>query len=351
MTLGRKVLTAGGKTRLSYLASIGMAVAAVLATSASTTPPGKNGQIAFARYAEGQPGGDPSGGSIFTIGTDGRGERRLTRPPAGASDVQPDWSPGGSRIVFERQFEYKPFEIWSVNPDGSDLRQIDPGCPPGIPTDQICEEEGPAWSPDGKQIAYGNPFGQLKSIGGVEWIEVGAISVIDANGSRRRQLTQHQRPTSSEDFQPVWSPDGRRIAFQRENSTAAPRGRRAIFVVNADGSGLRRVTPWKLDAGDHPDWSPDGRRILFRSPSHDLFGSNIYAIRPDGTGLAQLTHFGQTVEVLSSSYSPDGKWIVFSRTGKGRLPDLFVMRSDGSGIRQLTRTAQWDSAPDWGPSR
>lgn len=72
-----------------------------LAVSAFT-PPEKNGRIAFARYAEGQPGGEPSGGAIFTIGTNGREERRVTRPPAGACDTQPDCSPDGSRIVFER---------------------------------------------------------------------------------------------------------------------------------------------------------------------------------------------------------------------------------------------------------
>jgi len=325
------------------------ALVGTLAVAASATPPGKNGQIAFTRYASGVKGGEPSAGAIFTVGVNGKGERQVTRPPAGASDVQPDWSPDGSRIVFERQFEDKPYEIWSVRPDGSELRQIDPGCPPGITEDQICEEEDPAWSPDGEQIAFGNPFGKIKFIGGVEWIEVGAVAVMDADGSNHRQLTQLRRPTSSEDFQPVWAPDGKRIAFQRENSTASPRNRRAIFVINSDGSGLRRVTPWKLDAGDHPDWSPDGRWILFRSQSFDL-GGNLHAIRPNGTGLKQLTHVRPDVEVLSSSYSPDGKSIVFSRTGKGGLPDLFVMRSDGSKIRQLTRTSRWDSAPDWGHS-
>ena len=322
--------------------------AGLLVTTALATPPGKNGRIAFTRYADGAPGGEPSRGAIFTIGANGKGERRVTRPPAGASDVQPDWSRDGSRIVFERQFADKPYEVWSVRPDGSDLRQIDPGCPAGIPEDQICEESSPAWSPDGRRIAFGHAYGKLKYIDNVEWIEVGAVSIMDADGSSFRQLTQLKRPTSSEDFQPVWSPDGKRIAFQRENSTASPRGKRAIFVVNADGTGLRRVTPWRLDAGDHPDWSPDGRWILFRSPSFDL-GGNIYAIRPDGTGLKQLTDFAPGVEVLSSSYSPDGKSIVFSRTGKGGLPDLYVMRGDGTRIKQVTRTAPWESAPDWGP--
>jgi len=98
-----------------------------LAVSAAATPPGKNGQIAFTRFAQGTVGGQGRHGAIFTIGLDGKGERRVTRAPAGASDVQPDWSPDGSRIVFVREVEDKPFQIWSVRPDGSDLRQIDPG--------------------------------------------------------------------------------------------------------------------------------------------------------------------------------------------------------------------------------
>ena len=78
-------------------------------------------------------------------------------------------------------------------------------------------------------------------------------------------------------------------------------------------------------------------------------GADLYRVRPDGTGLRQLTNYAPDVEVLSASFAPDGKSIVFSRSGKGGLPDLFVMRSDGKKLRQLTRSARWDSAPDWGP--
>lgn len=276
---------------------------------------------------------------------------RTIGPPAPLDfgSALPASLPCASWIVFERQYQDKPYEILSVKPDGSDLTQVDPGCPPGIPATQICEESSPAWSPDGKRIAFDHAYGKLKHIDGVEWIEVGAVAVMDADGSNVRQLTQLRRPTSSEDFQPVWSPDRKRIAFQRENSTAAPRGRRAIFVANAAGGGLRQLTPWRLDAGDHPDWSPDGRSILFRSPTFDFVRSNLYTVRPNGTGLKQLTHFASSVEVLSASYSPDGKWIAFSKTGRGGLPDLFVIRPDGTGLRQVTRTSAWDSAPDWGP--
>jgi Tol biopolymer transport system component len=331
--------------KLGVVVSIATVAAAAVVAAATATPPGSNGRIAFTRYAD----STRSAGAIFTISPNGRGERRLTRPPAGAVDFQPDWSPDGSRIVFQREFDDKPYETWIVHSDGSDPQQADPGCPPGIPPTEICEENEPAWSPDGRRLAFAWAYGKLKQIAGEEWIEVSGIGVMDADGSNVKQLTQLRRPTSSEDQQPVWSPDGKRIAFQRENSTASPSGVKSIFVIGADGRGLRQVTPWRLDAGDHPDWSPDGRRILFRAPEHFFAGSNLWTVRPDGTGLKQLTHFRSTIEVLSASYSPDGKWIVLSRTGRAGQPDLFAIRPDGTGLRQITRTPGWDSAPDWGP--
>jgi TolB protein len=323
----------------------GVSFLASIALPAGATVPGKNSDLAFRRYLD----TNESWGAIFVVGPDGKNERQLTRPPQGVVDEQPDWSPDGSRIVFHREYQDKPFEVFSIKADGSDLRQLDPGCPAGIPATQICEENQPAWSPDGRRIAFFWPYGRLKMIRGEEWIEVGAIAVMDADGGNVRQLTQLRRPTSSEDIEPVWSPDGKRIAFVRLNSTAQPHDGRAIFVMNADGSGQRRLTPWRLNAGDHPDWSPDGKQILFRSPTEELVGTNLYTVRPDGGELRRLTRFGKTVEVLSASFSPDGKWIVFAKTGAKGQPDLFVMRSDGNGMRQVTRTGDWESAPDWGP--
>lgn len=72
-------------------------------------------------------------------------------------------------------------------------------------------------------------------------------------------------------------------------------------------------------------------------------------MRPDGQGLKRLTRFGPSIGVLSASFSPDGKWVVFGRLAAGRLPDLFAIGADGSGLRRITRAASWESAPDWGP--
>ena len=110
------------------------------------------------------------------------------------------------------------------------------------------------------------------------------------------------------------------------------------------------MASWELGGGDHPSFSPDGA-ILFRSfENDDSKQSDYWTVRPDGSGLKQLTHFQLGTLVLKASYSPDGDWIVYgSDYGNGNA-DLYVMRADGTGQRQLTRSEWWDSAPDWGPT-
>jgi Tol biopolymer transport system component len=152
----------------------------------------------------------------------------------------------------------------------------------------------------------------------------------------------------------VSNENGRR--FRPVNGTA-------IYVVNVDGSGLRRVTPWKLRAGaaDELDWSPDGGRILFRTKpfATTVTGGNLYTIRPDGTGLRRLTHFDPRDHLFGAlqagSYSPDGSSICFAtyrgavETGPAsRVPDVFVMSADSTDVRPVTRTPNFDGDPDWG---
>ena len=98
----------------------------------------------------------------------------------------------------------------------------------------------------------------------------------------------------------------------RTSPRGEPANSLALFVVNADGSGLRQLTAWGLDAGDRPDWSPDGGSILFKAPAEGQHG-NLYTVNPDGSGLKQLTRYAAPRAVFSGSFSPDGKWITFSK--------------------------------------
>jgi len=301
--------------------------AAVSTTSSRATFPGKNGPIVFRRYL----GANQTRGVIFTIGVDGRHERRVTRP-SGANDEAPDWSPDASLIAFRRE-RGPDGAIYTVRPDGSELSRVSPAC-----SGHCQENYTPAFSPDGRRLAYA-------SLDGRKWSVV-VVSLDD--GSRAFVV---RAPSGVVLDGPQFSPDGQHLIFVQYNRHKAPRGRRAVFEVRLDGSGKRRVTPWSLVGGDSPDWSPDGKWILFRSNEDLDRQSQIYVIHPNGRGLKKLTHFKAGTAVTSSSFSPDGRWIVFGASGIGGQADLYLMRRNGKGIRPLTRTRLWDSAPDWGSAR
>lgn len=121
-------------------------------------------------------------------------------------------------------------------------------------------------------------------------------------------------------------------------------------IIDLDGSNHHQVAPWELGSGDHPGFAPNGT-ILFRSyEGDDSRQSDFWTVRLNGKHLRQLTHYEEGTLVLSASYSPDGKWIAHATNGIGGNADVFVMRADGTANRSVTRTEQWDSAPDWSPA-
>ena len=325
--------------RTIFTAATAVVVAAgVLADAASATAPGENGSITFRRYL----GPDRTKGAIFTIAPDGTGERQLTRPPGELSDDFPDFASDGSFVAFQRC--NATCAVYTVRTNGTRLRRVGPACTGHRLPPRCSDSAYPAISPNRELIAFEHAFGEIRD----DQIDHVGIYVMRSNGSHVRRVTLP--PTrAAEDIEPQWSPDGRRIVFTRFNVTAEPAGQAAIFTVKADGTDLRQVTPWDMNAGDGPDWSPDGSEILFRAPqTEDFLNSNVYAIHPDGTGLRQITNVAPGTKIYSSSYSPDGSSITFGMTGVDGAADVFTMNADGTGIKPVTRTPLWDSAPDWG---
>jgi TolB protein len=202
----------------------------------------------------------------------------------------------------------------------------------------------PAISPDGRQIGFDRAFGRIRN----GQIGHAGICRMGVDGSRTRKVSLPATRTA-EDAEPQWSPDGKQIVFVRHDVSAKPAGEQVVFVVNADGSGRRRVTPYRIKAGDGPDWSPDGSRILFRSPETDDFlNCDVWTIHPDGTGLLQVTHAGAQTKVYSASFSPGGTAITVGMTGVDGQADVYTIGSDGTGLTPVTHSPAWDSAPDWG---
>src|SRR5439155_16781208 len=131
-----------------------MGVTAVCAGFAATlshaTAPGTNGRIAFMRYRLHDA---PYQAEIFTVNSDGSGERKVTHAARGTMDGEPDWAPDGSRIVFQRCGRL-PCQIWSVRPDGSGLRRLSPSCPHGSAPPKCPDDSSPVYSADGRHIAF-----------------------------------------------------------------------------------------------------------------------------------------------------------------------------------------------------
>jgi TolB protein len=297
---------------------------------------GRNGRIAFV-----SPGDAGPDDRLYTVAPDGSDLRQV----ADVHVEYPDWSPDGSLIAFDDgtvidhiDWSLDPGHIYTVKADGTGrLSQITTG---------EGAEFAPDWSPDGSSIAL-TATGQDASPPG--------IFILELATGKMRPVTANPY-AGYQDKEPDYSPDGTRIAFVRDRKLveagASTGNQSALFVVNVDGSGLRRLTSWRMGLSGTPSWSPDGAMIVFRSDS--AFGASdapaqIFLIRPDGTDLRQLT-FETNTSSYWPSWSPDGTRIVFTRFTFGELSQrLYTMKPDGSHVSSVPisggNEATWGTHP------
>jgi Tol biopolymer transport system component len=260
--------------------------------------------------------------------------------------------------------------IFTVQPDGSHVRQLT----------HFGDSSAamPDWSPDGRKIVFTRYWGELgppesfqiltmnadgSAMGAVtsrglderaSYLPDGRILyyrgsshvwvVANPDGTHIRSTAIHQRWASL-----CVSPKGNRIALSRHLKVHAQLS--ALFVGRLFGGPdrLKRITRYQRMDGKI-DCSPDGTRILFSTP---FFGtpksSNVFSVRTDGSGLVQLTRsHGGSVNNWAASWSPDGSKIAFTRN-RHRGSQLYVMNADGTAVTQVTHGGAYWAA--WGSHR
>jgi Tol biopolymer transport system component len=317
---------------------------------------------------------DSSGNpDIYLQRVGGRNPVNLT-PDSPAADTAPSFSPDGERVAFRSDRDGGG--IFVMGSTGESVKRL---------TDFGYD---PAWSPDGKQIVFSSGDGQNP------WSRdaLAQLWLVPSSGGEVRQLTK-----GGDAVQPSWSPGGRRIAFWglRHDS-----GQRDLWTIPADAAG--EPVPVEVTSDPavdwNPVWSPDGRTLFFasvRGGSMNLWRVAIDEAsgRPRGepqpvttpsrmSGSISLTRDGSRLAYVSSDQrstiqrfrldpatgrlaepprpvfqgsrviytqdlSPSGEWIVFSTLGVRE--DLFVVRADGTGYRQITDDAFRDRGPQWSP--
>ena len=322
------------RLRLPVVAVAVVAGVAGSAPSAEATFPGKPGPIAFQRLVDPQ---DEESSQIFSVARPGAKARKLT---SGGNGFNPDYSPDGRRIVFERRFGgTSPDAIVTMRSNGSSPVTVRTTCV----ADPCLGDNSPAWSPDGNELVFERAFGPIvndEASGGLDLV------TSNADGSSE-ELILDVAGNAMEPHDAQWSPDGRRIAVNMLNIKAKPRNGSAIYVLDADGSGFRRITPPRLNAGS-PDWSPDGKRVVFNSSYEGQAAVEIYTVRPNGRGLKRLRKEPKNSFSFEPVWSPNGKRIAFVHATTRTPPHIWTMKSNGKALKQITRGPKPDVRPDWG---
>ena len=286
-----------------------------------------NGKIAFTSDRDGNQ-------EIYMMNPDGTNQTRLTNNSI--VDDHAMWSPDGQKLAFVSQRAAGGFAIFQMNMDGTNRVEITPlsnfvnVTPWGVVGFSM------SWSPDGRKIAFQDPY-------------YDDIWVVDVETHARQNLTNDGGgQIRFFDYHPAWSPDGSTILFSSPRDVDPCT---TLYAINPDGTNRRRLS------GNHcpafsPSWSPDGTKIVFVQLNGEFVESELRIANSDGTNVRIFD--GGYPDPNNRDYprwSPDGRKIAFNMADSNfQHIEIYVKNIDGTGYVQLTNTpAGQNYRPSWQP--
>jgi len=321
------------------------AVGLTLALSTTAAASALNGRIAYTTH------GIDGTGEILTIDPDGAAPHRMTENPG--YDAQADWAPDGLDLVYRSTPTTTGFEVWRMDRYGDAETRLTFGT--SLPVDAYSSSQ-PAWFPDKSRILFrasGGPFPRAP-----------IYAMAPAPGADKQLVLQREHNL----WYPALSPDMSRLLVATQYGSVNRREDRGIEVAAGTGRASwdtpftdplvtlydgAKTSPGVYDSAGA--WSPDGTQIAFES---DVDGDmDVYVMQADGTGVRQLTGAEPDANAHDEgpAWSPDGTQIAFT-SGPGNLEgDIHVMNADGTDVRRLTFNEDprrgWarDESPDWQP--
>jgi Tol biopolymer transport system component len=236
---------------------------------------------------------------LWLLKADGRVLRRLTRD----GGTRASWSPDGRRLVYARKGR-----LWTLGVGGDKARTLSAG-------------SDPAWSPDGRTIAF---------------VRDGSLHMLDVRSRRVGRVLR-----SRGHAEPAWSSDGTTIAFATRNWEEPELA--VVSIVRPDGTGLRRIAN-----GHGPSWSPDGRRLAFERvvlrAGKNNYWVEVWTIDASGGNPVKLAEVQQAEDDGRTAWSPDGRTILFHAA-----EEVYAVPAAGGPVRTLTNNPAYDADPAWRP--